>query len=926
MATRIKEGMTGAEVAQIIDEGFDNLADEEDITAEDGKLKLRDRAYDADNFSGKGYNILRKNIQQVTVPKFDLTINTGCTANGNITINEISIEVTTEASTPEAVAQLIQSAISGTTISGAVVTFTSNPTIDYSTTGVSGQVVDNSYQKNRNILTQDMVNEANTVYEIRYDFDLGGIEVTIPENCTLKFVGGKLSNGTVNCSNNATIDSTLNDILDVELINYKGNVFKADWLVGADNVKISKSFEVFGNTSGSILLQDRTYNCSTSIEVAGKDPAISIYADGRATLLFTNKNDAGLHFNRDWVTIGTSPKFSIRNINIQGQEKFWWNVDDEYIYGDTIGLYINSGQRVTLENLNIHGFKIGFKINGGTDVSATNCYFYDCESGAVISSDTQFFNVNYFNNCQFRQNTRNGLLVSQTNFEINTLSLINCKFEANNMYIDTNSATEEEQINYATKYKLSGEYGNGLKLSGIVIDQVVLLQVYFEANIHAICIDSNFMDTLYLYNCRLVGNYLTKPCDIWYTDKNRILSLFANGLNDFYANRPTINKLDGNHKLYQVNSKILAPDPTYVYEFSSATNETRRDRATQRYCNETDTAIIESQCITLYQELNDYGFYDILNNEAIVYYDDLQIGKIKSVDNGSIIVDITANVSNIPLLMNKGSHFSIDGNSSVKFKDMFNYGESVNYGIIFNYKYGSIMQLVPNTLNIVENNITVGSVQRIYIPQSGSCYIYNKTSSPIILPEGSYYQFGTGVNSIPAGGIAHIYSWANITYVLSCHTSCSDKSKYTLPTDLGAGFEFPCSSWITMTNDFPSLGIYNHQQKKWLNSMGLTFARVKGADSERPILTANDAGVQYFDTTLSKPIWWIGTAWVDSEGNDADSTPITSGTFANKPTGVDIGYTYFCTDKQTIEGTTNGIMIYYKGDDTWVDALGRIIQ
>ena len=62
MATRIKEGMTGAEVAQIIDEGFDNLADEEDITAEDGKLKLRDRAYDADNFSGKGYNILRKNI------------------------------------------------------------------------------------------------------------------------------------------------------------------------------------------------------------------------------------------------------------------------------------------------------------------------------------------------------------------------------------------------------------------------------------------------------------------------------------------------------------------------------------------------------------------------------------------------------------------------------------------------------------------------------------------------------------------------------------------------------------------------------------------------------------------------------------------------------------------------------------------------
>lgn len=173
-------------------------ADEEDITAEDGNLKLKDRAYDEANFSGKGYKILRKNIQQVTVPKFNLTISTGCTANGNITINEISIEVTTEASTPEAVAQLIQSAISGTTISGAVVTFTSNPTINYSTTGVSGQVVDNSYQENRNILTQDMINEPNTIYEIRYDFDLNGATITIPEGCVLKFEGGSLDNGTLN--------------------------------------------------------------------------------------------------------------------------------------------------------------------------------------------------------------------------------------------------------------------------------------------------------------------------------------------------------------------------------------------------------------------------------------------------------------------------------------------------------------------------------------------------------------------------------------------------------------------------------------------------------------------------------------------------------------------------------------------------------
>ena len=39
-------------------------ADEEDITAESGNLKLKDRAYDEASFSGKGYKILRKNITE----------------------------------------------------------------------------------------------------------------------------------------------------------------------------------------------------------------------------------------------------------------------------------------------------------------------------------------------------------------------------------------------------------------------------------------------------------------------------------------------------------------------------------------------------------------------------------------------------------------------------------------------------------------------------------------------------------------------------------------------------------------------------------------------------------------------------------------------------------------------------------------------
>lgn len=67
----------------------------------------------------------------------------------------------------------------------------------------------------KNILTQEMINEPNTIYEVRYDFDLNNAEITIPENCVLKFNGGSLSNGTIN-GNYAKVETeteTLDDIL-----------------------------------------------------------------------------------------------------------------------------------------------------------------------------------------------------------------------------------------------------------------------------------------------------------------------------------------------------------------------------------------------------------------------------------------------------------------------------------------------------------------------------------------------------------------------------------------------------------------------------------------------------------------------------------------------------------------------------------------
>ena len=43
----------------------------------------------------------------------------------------------------------------------------------------------------------EQVTQENTIYEIRYDFDLGGATKEIPAGCVLKFEGGSLKNGII---------------------------------------------------------------------------------------------------------------------------------------------------------------------------------------------------------------------------------------------------------------------------------------------------------------------------------------------------------------------------------------------------------------------------------------------------------------------------------------------------------------------------------------------------------------------------------------------------------------------------------------------------------------------------------------------------------------------------------------------------------
>lgn len=61
----------------------------------------------------------------------------------------------------------------------------------------NGALVEDIDYKKINLLTQEMINQSNTIYYIGYDYDLNEQNIVIPEKCILVFCGGSFNNGTI---------------------------------------------------------------------------------------------------------------------------------------------------------------------------------------------------------------------------------------------------------------------------------------------------------------------------------------------------------------------------------------------------------------------------------------------------------------------------------------------------------------------------------------------------------------------------------------------------------------------------------------------------------------------------------------------------------------------------------------------------------
>lgn len=433
-----------------------NLPDEEDLTSvkesEHDVLKLADRSYAPYNFSGKGYKILRKNIKQVSLAVTTIVVSAVPTSDGYISfiINGVESHVDVVASsdtTTDKVAGKIAEKLTETMTEyevskdASTITLTrkfggkvSTPSsFSVVSTGVSCSVEDSSKIELRNLLTAVMLSEPNTIYEVRYDFDLDGETIEMQEGCTLKFEGGSLRNGKIK-GNMTSIDSQPTLIFLDITFSEKWNVpfVYAEYFgaIGDGCSDDTKAFKQCIYSGFNIRLLEKTYLVSDTLYVNTGKQFIQ-GTSGRSKIYTKTELPNGLlvlysHFSNDWVqrpnrvcqignfTLIANSKTDGLVVGGAAGTEYEGHVDEMNINN----IFIDTSKRAIL--LNSHLYKIIFMnicqrsayesplchADDANDVGEVtlfiNCSFWDTNAPIKIRFATKFYSCTFHTYMEFK--------------------------------------------------------------------------------------------------------------------------------------------------------------------------------------------------------------------------------------------------------------------------------------------------------------------------------------------------------------------------------------------------------------------------------------------------------------------------------------------------------------------------------------------
>ena len=880
-----------------INQEFSSLSpvDEEDLTRsynDNGRsvTKFADRSYSPQNFSGKGYKILRKNIKPVSLALTKITVSSVPTSDGYLAfiINGVeshvdvvaSTDTTTEKVAAKIVLKLAESMVeyevsqNASTITltrkfgGKVSTPSSFSAVG---TGASCIITDSNKIELRNILTSAMISQPNTIYEIRYDFDLNGETVQMNEGCTLRFEGGSLNNGILKCDN--TIINNANFVV-LNNCSFRGTIsseyVRPEWFGAIGNGIADDSNAIISsiNSGCDVLLTDNsTYGFSTFENVFNLNGQ-KLYSKKKATFRYLNNwidyNNPNTAYKWIFRFIGNS--FEINNIRFDLGKEEWVSrveVSNE--------VYMNARNH-SLANVTIRKSS-NFKV--------CNCDFIGGINSLDILNECSYFNVD---SCTFSKNTSDSLYV--TDGSHNGI-IQNCHLSDNG---DDGYCVNVQDAHYIVGHHITIINCTGSNCQG------------------SLCIASGGRDISFI---NVNGDCLrAAPIRIEYVNSD----VYGANLGRVTISGCSIKcKQDGFFSSGPTDSKYIIPVNVVIENcyFYSDTPLTQTFHKANNHI--ISNCLFENISLYIIQSDNiTFSNNTIIapNNITCEYSKEIKFLSNRFYNSGKIADKILEQRETDDLLVRRNVNIK---DSTVRF---IGNQYAFNGELSENQKYFHItLDDYCNGIDFCQIDTDVFQTRNnelLHISKEGiidfsKCEVYNllNINNGQLISDKLTHVISIKVDK----ELLNLFPW-NRKYARAA-------SVYERPKD----FDIPSnySNAIYCDNTNQCYYIYNSIKNKWdkLDTSKPFYTegneRCAGLKIDRPTLTnkENDKGYQYFDINLLKPIWWNCTSWIDSSGNPADANK--QGTTEERPSSVQIGYIY--------KDTTLNKLIIWDGA-AWVNLDG----
>ena len=646
----------------------------------------------------------------------------------------------------------------------------------------------------KNILTPAMINQPNTIYEIRYDFDLEDAEVIIPEGCVLKFNGGKIKNGNIlgsgTCiqAEESTLFTNIHIAGDWAVPVIKSSMFSDI----TENNKIKELFNLSSNIlKNTIIIEKGDYQVSatssneTVIDVKNNTDVI---LNGTITLIPNNLINARI-----------IRCFIVKNISISGSGSI---VGDKMSHTGTTGEW-GHGISITggCQNITIKGITIKNCWGDGIAIDDAGTH-KEPNKNITIENFT-------IDNCR-----RQGISI---------ISAEKCIIK--NGFINNISGTAP-YLGIDIEPNKDG-YCKDISIIGVTIDSLLGIGCHTYTGVQ------NF--NISIEKCRIFTHGEATNGDYAGITATGVKGLFIkeNVIEDDILSGLSLR--DSNSNVIISNNIINCK--RYVLLECAGNILSNNTISNELGISISDSVLSKNNFISTGSFI--YGHF----HRNIVAENIIDCNELKDEPNTSDNV-FSGNMINATtkVLCNKSSRFTDNKITTSQLSVLcpyFAHNEChVNTFDIFSTISGCILHAKNGT---IRGSICEGTTfWQTGNPTSGEAFIdvYADMKDCIIHQDASFTATRIVLYIRKAGVLLN-----NIKVAEKCPEIY----------DIYSGYNYILKDCIVT---------------KYTQPLLFSDIRIANQGSERPALNQYQKGFNFFDTTLNKPIYWIGTKWVDATGLD----------------------------------------------------------